>query len=91
MSALLLLFRLQTKALVRRLFRGAKTVRGAMLTVFSVGFFGSMFLPNIFLSLMERERTASQFIEYLPYMLLAYFFVSLISTQGDQGNLFFAL
>ncbi len=88
MSALLLLLRLNMRAMFRRIWRGAQTTRGALLTLFTVVFFSLMLLPSVIASFNQEQPELGNLIEFLPLMLLGYFVASLITSGGDRAIYF---
>ena len=76
MKALLLLYRLTTRASIRRLFRGMRTPKGAFVTLLTLGLFMLMFLPNIILRLGNTPLPTFDIEMYAP---LGLFLQSLFS------------
>ena len=58
--ALYKLMALTFKSGLRRLFRGARSVRGAFLIIFTIGIFAMMLVPSVMVAFMH-ERPAAAF------------------------------
>ena len=73
--ALYKLMMLTAKANLRRLFRGARTLRGAFLIIFTIAIFAMMIVPSLFAATL-RDNPAGRLFSglaepYLPLVLLA--------------------
>lgn len=79
-----LLTKLKFKASLRRLVRSAKTPRGALLLLFTIGFFGLILSSQIALSFTEHET--GDFIQsYGPFALFVYTLFLLLTSVGEQA------
>ena len=87
MKALMLLYGLQAKAVLRRLLRGLKTVKGIFIGLFFAGAV-SMFGLSFFISSMAGKQASFNGQVYLPFVLFAYFVYSLLSSIGDRSLYF---
>jgi Putative ABC exporter len=80
------------KASVRRLFRGARTVRGALLIVFTIGIFAMMIGPSLFVATLRNNpagRIFSGLAEpYLPLLLLGVTLMFIFTTAGERALYF---
>jgi hypothetical protein len=80
------------KSSFRRLFRGARTPRGAFLIIFTIAIFALMMLPSLFISNM-RGDPAGQFFRgmaepYLAPMLLGITLMFVFSSAGEKALYF---
>jgi hypothetical protein len=80
------------KATWRRLFRGARTVRGAFLIVFTMGLFTMMIVPSLFVAMMRNNpvgRVFSGLAEpYLPLLLLSVTLMFVFTSAGERALYF---
>jgi Putative ABC exporter len=85
------LMMLTAKSNVRRLFRGARSVRGAFLIIFTIGLFAMMLVPSLVVALM-RDRPAafpSGLAEpYLPLGLLSISLLFVFTSAGERALYF---
>lgn len=88
MKALMLLYGIRTRASIRRLFRGMKTPKGAMVTIFAVGLFSMMFVPNIILRLGHSPLPTFDILTYAPLGLFAYLIFTLLTSMGEKAIYF---
>ena len=91
--ALLKLIALSFKSGVRRAFRGARTVKGAFLTVFTVGVLLLMVGPSMFAATMLHGRPGmpqfSGWLEpYLPIMILGFCLLFIFGPAGETAIAF---
>jgi putative ABC exporter len=93
-SALFKLFLLSNKATLRRTFRGVKTVRGALLLLFTFGFLALMIAPQIFAAIaMNAQQRALPFAEKLePFasLLLLVFALLIVFTSAGEKAIYFS-
>ena len=88
------LYKLMTltfKSNLRRLFRGARSARGAFLIIFTIGIFAMMLVPSVLVAFMPN-RPAGLFSglaePYLPIGLLAHQLDVRFHVGGRKGPLF---
>jgi hypothetical protein len=91
--ALLKLIALLFKSGVRRAFRGARTVKGAFLTVFTVCVLLLMVGPSLFVAVMMRGQPGmpqfSGWLEpYLPIMILGFCLLIIFGPAGEMAIAF---
>jgi hypothetical protein len=90
--ALYKLMRLVWKSGLRRLFRGARTPRGAFLIFFSIAIFVMMFLPSLFISNMRGNPIGRHFSglaePYLAPILLGTTLMFVFSSAGEKALYF---
>jgi Putative ABC exporter len=83
---------LTAKSNLRRLFRGARTLRGALLIIFTIGIFAMMIVPSLFAASMRNNpagRLFSGFIEpYLPLLLLGISLPFVFTSAGEKALYF---
>jgi hypothetical protein len=89
-SALWLLMWLRFNAWLRRLFRNAGTVRGALFLAAGVLFFALIIGPNIVFRLMQSEhgfsaRSVEGTRAVGPFLLLAYCVLTVLFSSAEQG------
>ena len=92
--ALWKLLRLTDKASWRTLFRGARTVRGALLLIFLIGIAGLYVVFLVGITFFMRGRTdfpdfTGSAAPYLPLILLAIFLQAVLGSRGT-GHLYFS-
>ena len=80
------------KANWRRLFRGARTVRGAFLIVFTTGFIGMMLVPSLFIATLRNNPAGRMFSglaePYLPLLLLVVTLMYVFTSAGERALYF---
>jgi Putative ABC exporter len=85
------LMMLTFKSNLRRLFRGARSARGAFLIIFTIGVFVMMLLPSVAMAFMPN-RPAGLFSglaePYLPIGLFAISLMSVFTSAGDKALYF---
>ena len=85
------LMALTFKSSLRRLFRGARSVRGAFLIIFTIGIFAMMIVPSVLVASM-RDRPAglaSGLAEpYLPLGLLSISLLFVFTSAGEKALYF---
>ena len=83
---------LTLKANWRRLFRGARTVRGAFLIVFTIGFFSMMLVPSLFVATLRNNPAGKIFSglaePYLPLLLLVVTLMYIFTSAGERAFYF---
>jgi Putative ABC exporter len=85
--ALSKLFMLSNKAVFRRMFRGAKSVRGALLLVFTLGFLALMIGPSLAVASMRGRPGSPVMTGWVdPYLSLMLFGLSLIFVFTAAGE-----
>ncbi len=80
------------KSSLRRLFQGARTVRGAFLLVFTIGIFSMAIGPSLFIATM-RNNPVGQFFRglaepYLPLLLLGVTLLFIFTSAGERALYF---
>ncbi len=88
MRALLLLYRLNIKAQVRRLWSGMKTVKGAFLTLMMLFLMSMIIIPNLVVHIALDKPPSIDKSTFIPFGLFVYFLVSLLTSIGDQAIYF---
>ncbi len=91
--ALLKLILLLNKAAIRRALRGARTVRGALLLLFSLGFIALMIVPQVLSAIAinsqpQALRFANTAESVAPLGLLALALFSIFSSAGEKAMYF---
>ena len=92
--ALLKLIVLSLKSAFRRAFRGARTLKGAFLILFTMGVFFMMIGPSVLVSVTMRGTTGMpQFSgwlvdPYLPLMILAFCLMLVLGPAGEMAIAF---
>jgi hypothetical protein len=86
------LMRLIQISTLRRLFRGARTPRGAFLIIFTIAIFAMMMLPSLFISNM-RDNAGGRFFggmaePYLAPLLLGTTLMFVFSSAGEKALYF---
>lgn len=89
-QALWLLTKLRFKASWRRLIRSAKTVRGAFLLLFAIGFLSLMVVPSMAMAFSNENPIGTYQLvkDYGPFLLLLYALSVLLFSIGDQALYF---
>jgi len=88
MHALLMLYRLQGRALVRRVTRNMRSVKGALLAIFGVLVVGSWLAPSLWQA-HTLPRTDPQAVrDAAPLLLLVMALMALISSGGEKAVAF---
>ena len=92
-SALYKLFMLSNKAALRRTFRGMKTVRGALLVLFTLGLVATMIVPQAIAALTIRSRPnalnfAGMLEPYAPLVLLVMVMFIVFTNAGEKAIYF---
>ncbi len=88
MKALLLLYRISTRASIRRLLRGMKSPKGAFVTLLTIGLFMMMFVPNIILRLGDSPLPTFDLMTYAPLGLFIYLIFTLLTSMGEKAIYF---
>jgi hypothetical protein len=87
-SALLLLYRLQSRAVVRRLVGNLRTVKGVLLFVFGVAVIGLWLAPSLWQA-MGMPRTDPKVVQDVaPVLLLASCLLQAFSSGGERAIAF---
>jgi hypothetical protein len=91
--ALFKLLWLSTKAAFRRALRGARTVRGALLLLFSMGFLALMVVPQVMTALtmsgrQEAARIAEMSELFAPFGLLLLALLFMFTAAGERAFYF---
>ncbi len=80
------------KAIFRRMFRGARTPRGAFLLIFTIGFFVTIFGPSLFVGAMGNRPGVFPFgglaEPYLPFLLLGVSLMYVFTSAGEKALYF---
>jgi hypothetical protein len=86
-AGLLTLLRLQYRATGRNLFRGVRTVRGALFCVLGIAVFGLWLAPNLWLAFASRAPAVdpSNFRVVFPLALVAFAMLNNIATKAQRG------
>ncbi|MGP0065293.1 MAG: putative ABC exporter domain-containing protein [Isosphaeraceae bacterium] len=92
-SALFKLLLLSNKAALRRTFRGVKSVRGALLLLFTVGFVAMMIVPQIVAAIAMRSHPealnfADKVEPYASLALLAMAMLFVFTSAGEKAIYF---
>jgi len=88
MHSLLLLYKLQGKALVRRMTRNLGTVKGILFSICGVAVIGLWLTPSVFHA-MKLPRTDPQIVlKIAPAILLAFGLFSLLTAGGEKAIVF---
>lgn len=87
--ALRKLWWMNTKARFRRMYRASRTLRGALLTAFSVLLF-CLWIGNIFFVRLQTERASipAELFEWMPIAMLAFLVLSFASGMGERSIVF---
>ena len=88
MKALLLLYRLQIMARVRKLVASMKTVKGMIVTLILLFCFGVMGLPSVLVAIGMERGPSFDFKPFAPFLLFAYFIFSMVTSIGDRSIYF---
>src|SRR6516165_3589158 len=91
--ALFKLLWLSTKAAFRRALRGARTVRGALLLLFSMGFVALMVVPQVMTAItmsgrQETARIAEMSELFAPFGLLLLALLFMFTAAGERAFYF---
>src|SRR3954469_17865102 len=85
---LIKLIRLQLRAVFRRMFRGVKTVRGAIFFTIGAVMFVSWFSSTIMGAVMIKHEDPQRVLTYFPLAMLAFCLTTLITTAGERAVAF---
>jgi hypothetical protein len=89
MKALLLLLRMNAFATIRRLVAGIRTPKGALVSLFMLGFAMLILVPNAAMFFNRDGPPPSlAFIEYAPLALFAYMILTLLTSAGEKAIAF---
>ena len=91
--ALATLLRLNSRAIFRRLLRGVRSWRGALLLLFTLGFFAMAVGPQIFIAITMRGRPEAQhlsgaFAPLAPLGLLGFTLLFVLTSAGEAAVYF---
>jgi hypothetical protein len=88
MHGLVTLSGLQTRALVRRLTRGVRSVKGAVLFVFGVAVVGLWLAPSVWQAHVVGRTDPRAVLDLAPVLLLASCLLTVITSGGEKAIAF---
>lgn len=87
-EAVMLLYRLQSKATWRRVLRNTKTLKGKLIAIFTIGFLSMMLVPLLLFYFKPDKAPSFDGKLYLPFAMFGYFIFSMITSIGDRALYF---
>src|SRR5205085_2207600 len=85
---LLKLMGLQLRAVFRRMFRGAKTPRGAVFLIIGVVIFFMWFAGTLTNAFLMPRANPADVLTYFPLAMLAFCIMTLVTTAGERAVAF---
>ncbi len=88
MNALIVLYRLQGRAMARRATRGARSVKGALLLAFGVVIVGLWLAPSVWLAQSSPRTDPAQVLDAAPVLLLSACLLAVVTSGGEKAIAF---